>query len=90
MRVQDVLKSKSNWCQGSVARDQYGRAVRIDDHSANSYDLLGALSKCNIDYPPMLEAYHKVEKEVGDIVKWNDDPSRTYEQVIALASKLNL
>lgn len=87
-------KIKKGWNRGAEARNNLGDIVPVSSSSAVSFCSIGAIGAVahnyylkddcfrilakkldNISVPPGYDA-------VGKIVKWNDDPKRTKEEVI--------
>jgi hypothetical protein len=84
MKAYELLE-KADWTQGAFARDSKGVYVDLYSEEAVSFCSVGAIGRANCG-----EAYphHKVVAlcnllEVNLLTKWNDDPDRTKEEVIA-------
>ena len=95
MTVQSLLaEGPEKWTKGAKYRDASGVPIEISDAgepTPASFDLIGA-----IDY-----VYHSLEDNqaarirVGMLLKtslarWNDAPSTSYEDVMALVRKANI
>lgn len=93
MKVHELLTDASRWTQGAMARSSDDRpltvSLALDDGC--KFCLVGALIKC---YP--LGA--RVSLELGNIrarvggspAVWNDDPRRTFAEVLALVVELDI
>lgn len=79
-RAKALIFDERNWCQGAQARDLEGRKVRINDPSATSWDIEGAIGKVSNDLgvvPPLIFKFldnlvcdfESVDEDVG----WYND-----------------
>jgi predicted nucleic acid-binding protein len=83
----DILKDADSWAQGDLAMDRWGRSCSIYDEDAARRCLLGALIYVYRGRD-LEEASKRVANSIGahfhyhgNIVQWNDDPHRTFEDV---------
>lgn len=81
MKVYELLDAPEKWTQGHYHR--------VDENGQESWCLYGAVTMC---YPtPRTEVLGKIIDRIKRGPEaWNDDPIRTYEQVIALAKELDI
>ena len=86
---------RAGWCQGALARDREGRPVFPGESAAAAWSLLGAVAASH-DSPEWADCFARlrcvlgVAPSVSDtsarwLAKWNDDPSRTQADVVAVA-----
>jgi hypothetical protein len=88
MKAYELLDSPEKWTQGSHARSASGDERGANDADACRWCIAGAFRKCYSDdfglyTPEGLAAIKRVRGLVleNDLVSWNDDPNRTFEQV---------
>lgn len=91
MNVKELLNKRERWTRGAFARDIEGIRCEPEDQKAQSFCLYGALQKCY----PIFEERRILLIEVralinGSIIEWNDDVTRTYEDVISICERLGL
>ena len=90
MKIRELLSDPSKWTQGCFARDVYGGvASRLEDECR--WCLVGALGRC-YDDSEFDRVYDLIKAAVPErqIVHWNDDPKRTFEDVRKLVEELNI
>lgn len=81
------------WCRGSDARDATGAAVAPGDPSATEWSLLGALGLVAADGDVALEELATALAALAELIAdpslshWNDQPSRTKEEVLATLAR---
>lgn len=77
------------WTQGEMARDANGDAIEPNSKNAVCFCSAGALHAAYQKYDDYNKAYDKLLKIIGkeSILTWNDDPSRTKEQVVEAMMK---
>lgn len=90
MKIKDLLAKPEAWTKGSSARNKDGDVVMVNAHDACSWCLYGAALKC---YPynralEVCELTRPVTK--GSVILWNDHAKRTYQEVLALVTKLDI
>lgn len=91
MKIKELLTDASKWTQGTFARDKKGNIVSVNDNSAVSWCLGGAMHKC---YPDDVD-YYKIKNLVSNCIvtsipDWNDDLNRTFANVRDLVQKLDI
>lgn len=93
MKVKELLADESKWTQGVYARAANGRPTLVD-HNAVCWCLDGAIRHC---YPAAYDDVVLRQKlsayfvPLGtNIIRWNDDPARTFEEVQALVHELDI
>jgi hypothetical protein len=100
LRAADILEATPNaWTQGAMARNPEGFKVNPKHPTAVCFCGLGAIQRAVIDNPkaPWVEAEALLagslsnnEATMFTIVRWNDAPERTREEVIAQMRKAAL
>ena len=82
-KAADLLESKG-WTQGAFARNGH-EEVSINDPQANCFCVLGAIifSNCigDLRTRAALARYLNLDRDEW-VLDWNDDPTRTKEEVI--------
>ncbi len=90
-RAAELIETKG-WTQGSYVRYGNGEEVGDTDYDAECFCISGALSHASKkkDFDMMCKAYYfltdiicKTRNSTKCLEKWNDDPARTKEEVIA-------
>jgi hypothetical protein len=102
MKAWELLDSPEKWTQGTSARNVFGQPVPSTDPSAVCWCASGAIGCC---YPTAYQpsgtfpiharlanylAKQPYRPESGTISLWNDDPRRTYEEVVAVLKELDI
>jgi hypothetical protein len=87
MMAGGIERVLTGWCQGAVAEDEEGRAVRPWSSEARRWSLLGALlagwdGGSVKDLGQAVTALHTSTDE-SPLEVWNDDPERTQQDVLA-------
>lgn len=102
MKAWEILSSKEKWTQAAWGRDANGAEVNSSDlENAVCFCLGGAIIKAyglgingmRDEYADKLLAKLTPHLDWGDysyIFNWNDSPSRTYEEVVALLKELDI
>ncbi len=92
MKIRELYSDRSRWAQGALAYDKDGKEVCVNNASAASYCLVGAMEKCymNEGYEAYRLIKQKIYENIGPIHMslWND--GTTYEKVMELVTKLDL
>lgn len=85
-----ALRNKG-WTQSAMARTETGRPTDAFDKNAVCFCTLGALHRGLLDsqrgdpeYYSIAALVEPLQMDEDAIAKWNDDPSRTVDDVIAL------
>lgn len=92
MKPSELLRSKG-WCQGALALDAQGGTVQPGDPNAVAHCMVGSYwavyrtslfgaTGTSSDMVRYKLAHH-LGIRLGDLTKWNDDPKRTKDEVIA-------
>ncbi len=94
MKIKELLKSPKQWTKGQYARNKSGLAIQSTDPEAVCWCIMGAANRC---YPSVKNSklnqniQHLIGEEIGyNPSVWNDAPERTFEDVHALAEKLDI
>jgi hypothetical protein len=75
---------RMGWCQGSFAQDKNDQSVPPDDEEACSFCAVGAMRAVGQNVL-IGRAIHALSLAASrTITRWNDDPGRTKDEVIAL------
>lgn len=91
MKIRELLAKPEAWTKKAYARDQMGRLSSARGEETCSWCLIGAAIKCYGDNPCYDFITLKIENEISmSLARWNDDESRTHEQVLALVTKLDI
>lgn len=85
-RARELLSDERRWCRGSFARGWRGIPVPVGSTVARRYCALGALMRASRELSLSAEdACVTLEWQIGrPIPDWNDDPLRTYADVISV------
>lgn len=95
--ARELLSKPGAWTQGVMARDaSRQRGVAPLDSAAACWCLEGAVGKASFDtrFEPgrtatPTQVLKVIETELGQKAsRWNDDPARTQEEVLALLDRL--
>ena len=95
MKAYELLSDPGKWTQGAGARSGNGGVVLGSDVTAVCWCVIGAIGKCYPSNAESLAAMHKVWLELNKngfdgIANWNDDPGRTYEEVVEVLRKADV
>lgn len=92
MKMLELLSDPTKWIQGAFARDADGVNVSSQNKEAVCWCLQGALIRCYVGSLEYSVVKNKIIKELVlvDFARWNDDPSRTYQDVQTLLQKLDI
>jgi len=84
-------KVETGWCQGTNARDAQGQPILAEYPDATKFCAMGALvSVCGHYFPAHLSVLCSVlqgRDHQWTVSAYNDHPSRTQEEVLALFDK---
>ena len=88
--VLDLLRDPAHWAKGCYAYNSDGESVAPESEQAVCWCLIGAIKKC---YPENIA--NQVDKldallETIAIVPFNDAPSTTHDQIVALLEKAQI
>lgn len=94
MKPSELLDSPEKWTKGAWGRCKDGSACDCRDERATCWCIIGAIYKCFSNEARI----EKLLKEMRDslnlsehpLMWWNDNPERTYEEVIDLLKKFDL
>lgn len=90
MKVRELLSSPDKWTQDFGARGADGLSIEWDSPEATCWCLIGAIVKC---YPTRFEQVRdRIKKHLGVqfLSAWNDRIERTFEDVKALVTELDI
>lgn len=97
MKAWELLDGPEKWTQGEGARDENGVPVYYNAKNAVCWCLMGALAKC---YGSLTPDWYAAVDKVNDaltqkhknilVIKWNDDPNRTWQEVHDLLKELDI
>jgi hypothetical protein len=93
MKAYELLSDPSKWTKYVLARSSDGLPVTPTSPAACQFCIVGALYHC---YTPeeAMKIWTQIDSEFYDKYKgvgdWNDDPSRTHEEVIAFLKSKDL
>lgn len=97
MKVSELLDRPERWCQGESARRDDGSPTGIMLEDAASWCLIGAVNKCIDNHQERIESYDKLQlallmkfQRMGPLAIWNDDPTRTFDDIKALLEAADL
>lgn len=87
MKPSELLKT-TGWTQGAYARDFSGYSTNKCGEFAASFCVRGAILRCypgldSVDITDKLERHVQLISGMDNLIRWNDDPRRTKEEVIA-------
>jgi hypothetical protein len=100
MKARVLLAEPSHWTQGAYARDASGRVVHPRSPAAVCWCIVGAVKRADVrterseeddGLRVLLRLFHPSTGQLKDklyafwvMTDWNDDPSRTHADVLAL------
>lgn len=93
MKIHELFTDARRWTQGTFARNARGETVATSNPAATCWCLEGAMMRC---YPNMYEQDRvntTIRRELGlggGVVTWNDAPERTFDEVKALVTALDI
>ena len=90
MKIRELLSDPSKWTQRCFSRNSKGQPSAPAEQEC-SWCLVGALGRC-YDDSEFDRVYDLIKAAVPErqIVHWNDDPKRTFEDVRKLVEELNI
>lgn len=92
MKVHELLNAPEKWTKLAFARRADSLSCGVRGEEARAWCLWGAVDKCYDDAAAYLDVRNRIYDAIGtsDLALWNDMPSRTFEQVRALALELDI
>jgi hypothetical protein len=89
MKTYELLDTPEKWTKGAFARDSKGDSIDPRSSEAVCWCIEGALYKCYTDYDDWRVARRLIKEikkanKLGYLVSWQDDPERTYDEVIEI------
>lgn len=88
MKVSELLDSPNKWCQHAYAKNSRGEPVLSYAKEATCWCLIGAIDACYpLEYVRGPQEHDEIMQKLKDtigitnVATWNDDPSRTFEEV---------
>jgi hypothetical protein len=102
MKTYELLEDPKSWTQRDSAIDAIGLPVSVQDPSACSFCIIGALYRCYPDaskdemgskmsrIQDQIRALDPLNRPVYSIPEWNDSPKRTHAEVIAVLKAANV
>lgn len=97
--VQELLSDPARWARCQVAANKAGETVCANHPEAVRWCVLGAVEKVYgfEDLPKVKHIKGRLRAAVAEmfgcprqVSDWNDDYSRTHEEVLALVTQLNI
>lgn len=88
----EKLIEQTGWCQGASARDHKGEPKDLFGEGACFYCIVGAITKVYTEPARLLWKIHKhihIHFNMS-ASQWNDDVSRTKEEVISVLKELDI
>ena len=94
MKAWELLNEPGKWTQGYFAKDAAGVLQDdVKDPSVVSWCMLGAVAYCYGWDAHYCEARDRLTDRIRPprtLTQWNDDPVRTYEEVVGVLKELDL
>ena len=88
MLPSQLLANKENWTIGVYARDRNGREVRFSSETAFSFCINGACKRCGADRMKLLPIIKT--RGFNNVIRFNDHPETTYEDVLSVLQEAGL
>ncbi len=82
MRPSDLLRTPQRWTKRTYARDSDGKRIAAFAPEATQWCVRGAIFKCCADFLTGLRMLRDVLPPKTNITHWNDDPTRTHDEVL--------
>ena len=79
------------WCQGEFARDSQGEKCYLYSPAVSEWCLVGAIKEAYLqDNKKCRRAITKLQRKLNSLqfATWNDDPTRTQAEVVALLQSI--
>jgi hypothetical protein len=94
MKIRELLDKPEKWTKEENARDSEGRPCYGRNPEAVCWCLNAALLLCYNDSDEQWEIAKRMSEHIGrkdwEFIIWNDEPNRTYEDVIKLVTELDI
>lgn len=90
MKIYELLDSPEKWCQHYSSLDADGNLIRSTSTVAVKWCLIGAIHKCYRDADDVSRVGRTLFRRIGYVSVWNDEPSRTHAEVLALTRELDI
>lgn len=101
MKAHELLAIPGVWIKGAYARNACGQDVSTWSPEANQFCMVGAIRKCySFEGDAYIDALRRVASVLppdeqfpipsSTIVRWNDQPERTYQEVLAKLLELDI
>ncbi len=98
MKIHQLLSTPDKWTQRAFAKTETGEITGSLAPEAKCWCLVGAIAKCYDDqssngFEMRTAVTRSLMMAAGNpenIVKWNDDPSRTHAEVLELVKRLDV
>lgn len=95
MKLKELFTDANKWTQHEMCRDINGKAVGLRNKRAVSFSLLGGVEKYYLQSKSQRGLFEEVIPKIksytkSNIVNWNDDPRRTFEDVRKLVNDLDI
>lgn len=89
MKLQEWFTDESKWSQGADFRDSAGSPL-LTKSGVSATCLMGAILICTTDEDKRGQLIDMICATIGNITVWNDNPERTFEDIVSLVTKLNI
>jgi len=92
MKIRELLDSPEKWTKQWYAYNKEGRRTNCSDDDATCWCLMGAVAKCyGSNIKEEKQIIQLLNKETGgNVVEWNDNPERKFDEVKALVERLDV
>jgi hypothetical protein len=93
MKAKDILTDESKWTRGTQARDRRGMPCDPRSKRAVQFCLVGAIFRVYRGWEERHRAFDAIWHVIGPtkpIEYWNDDPSRTFADVLEALEKADI
>ncbi len=93
MKAHELLSDESKWCREAYALDSQGRVTPPDSPTACRWCIEGAIFRCYSDSTDALRRIDGALEARGatrDVLVFNDDKHRTFEEVRSLLIEVDV
>ena len=87
VKPSDVMTGPEKWTTGEFARTKSGHAIEPECGKAVCFCLLGVVKLCAANSFAERKRL-EIMLDTCDLDKWNDDPTRTFDEIITVLLKL--